>query len=390
MKLIDEIVANKAQLTEWRRDLHAHPETAFEEHRTAQFVAEKLESFGIPVHRGLAKTGVVGTLKAGTGNRAIGLRADMDALDLHELNGFAHKSKHEGKMHGCGHDGHTTMLLGAAQYLAQSRNFDGIVHFIFQPAEENLAGGKVMVDEGLFRLFPCEAVFGMHNMPGYDIGTFGVKAGPMMASADMFWIKIRGKGAHGAYPHQGIDPVAIGAEIVLAAQHIVGRNVNPQQPAVVSICQFSAGHTTNVIPEDAMLAGTARAFSPEVQDLIENRLRQIVTGIAASHGAVAELDYQRRYPPTINTVDETELAARAAAAIVGEANVLRNIVPSMGAEDFAWMLREKPGSYVWIGNGAGEGSCMIHNPHYDFNDEAITIGASYWARLAEMALPAGS
>ncbi|MEL3892878.1 M20 aminoacylase family protein [Ferrovibrio sp. MS7] len=388
MQLIDEIVARKQDLTAWRRDLHAHPETAFEEHRTADIVAEKLKSFGIEVHRGLAKTGVVGTLKAGSGNRAIGLRADMDALDLHELNDFAHKSTYQGKMHGCGHDGHTTMLLGAAQYLANSRKFDGIVHFIFQPAEENLAGGKVMVDDGLFRLFPCESVFGMHNMPGYDIGKFAVRVGPMMASADMFWIKIRGKGAHGAYPHQGIDPVAIGAEIVLAVQHIVGRNVDPLQPAVVSICQFNAGHTTNVIPEEATLSGTARAFSPQVQDLIESRLRQIVTGIAATHGAVAELDYQRRYPPTINTADETELAARAAAAVVGQDNVLRNLAPSMGAEDFAWMLREKPGSYVWIGNGAGEGSCMIHNPHYDFNDEALTIGASYWARLVEMALPA--
>ncbi|MCW0235516.1 MAG: M20 family metallopeptidase [Ferrovibrio sp.] len=387
MKLIDEIVANKAQLTAWRRDLHMHPETAFEEHRTADFVARTLESFGMPVHRGLAKTGVVGTLKAGTGNRAIGLRADMDALDLIEMNEFGHKSRHEGKMHGCGHDGHTIMLLGAAQHLAKAKNFDGIVHFIFQPAEENLAGGKVMVDEGLFEKFPCETVFGMHNMPGVDVGQFGVRVGPMMASADMFWIKVKGVGAHGAYPHRGVDPVLIAAEIVMALQHIVGRNVDPMHSAVVSCCQIQGGQTTNVIPEDVMIAGTTRAFLPEVQDMIESRLKQIATGIAAAHGASATVDYQRRYPPTINTADETELAARAAAAVVGTENVLRNLNPSMGAEDFAWMLREKPGAYVWVGNGAGESSCMVHNPRYDFNDDVLPIGASYWSRLVELALP---
>ncbi|MFC3677644.1 M20 aminoacylase family protein [Ferrovibrio xuzhouensis] len=389
MKLIDEIVANKAQLTEWRRDLHMHPETAFEEHRTADFVAKALESFGMPVHRGLAKTGVVGTLKAGKGNRAIGLRADMDALDLIEMNEFAHKSTHQGKMHGCGHDGHTIMLLGAAQYLAKTKNFDGTVHFIFQPAEENLAGGKVMVDEGLFEKFPCETVFGMHNMPGVDVGKFGVRVGPMMASADMFWIRVKGVGAHGAYPHRGVDPVVIAAEIILALQSIVARNTDPMHSAVVSCCHVEAGHTTNVIPEEAMIAGTTRAFLPEVQDMIESRLKQIATGIAAAHGASATIDYQRRYPPTINTAEESELAAAAAAQVVGSENVLRNLNPSMGAEDFAWMLREKPGAYVWVGNGAGEGSCMVHNPRYDFNDDVLPIGASYWARLAEMALPAG-
>lgn len=387
MKLVPEIVANKADLTAWRRDLHAHPETAFEEHRTSDFVAEKLQSFGLEVHRGLARTGVVGTLKSGSGNRAIGLRADMDALDLVELNDFAHKSTHHGKMHGCGHDGHTIMLLGAAQHLAKAKSFDGIVHFIFQPAEENLAGGKVMVDEGLFEKFPCESVFGMHNMPGVDVGKIAVRTGPMMASADMFWIKIRGTGAHGAYPHRGVDPVVIGSEIVLALQNIVGRNVDPLECAVVSVCQFQGGHTTNVIPEEVLLAGTTRAFLPEVQDLIEKRLKQIATGIAAAHGATATVDYQRRYPPTINTADETELAANAAAKVVGAENVLRNLAPSMGAEDFAWMLRAKPGSYVWIGNGAGEGSCMVHNPRYDFNDEVLPVGASYWTRLVETALP---
>jgi len=387
MDTVPEIVAKHRELTAWRRDLHMHPEIAFEEHRTAQFVAEKLESFGIPVHRGLARTGVVGSLKVGSGNRAIGLRADMDALDLVEMNEFAHKSQHHGKMHGCGHDGHTVMLLGAAQYLAKAQSFDGIVHFIFQPAEENLAGGKVMVDEGLFEKFPCEAVFGMHNMPGLDVGKIAVRKGPMMASADMFWIKVKGVGTHGGYPHRGVDPIPIAAEIVLALQTIVGRNVDPLQPAVVSVCQINAGHTTNVVPEEAVLAGTTRAFLPEVQDMIESRLRQVATGIAAAHGAVATIDYQRRYPPTINSAEETDLAARAAAQVVGADNVLHNLPPSMGAEDFAWMLRKKPGSYVWLGNGAGEGSCMVHNPRYDFNDDALTIGASYWARLTEMALP---
>jgi len=389
MNLIDAIVKRKQALTEWRHDLHMHPETAFEEHRTADFVAEKLQSFGLEVHRGLAKTGVVGTLRAGHGNRAIGLRADMDALDLVEMNDFSHKSTHHGKMHGCGHDGHTIMLLGAAEYLSQSKNFDGIVHFIFQPAEENLAGGKVMVDDGLFEKFNCESVYGMHNMPGVDVGKMAVRVGPMMASADMFWITVKGVGAHGAYPHRGIDPVVVASEIVLALQSIVGRNVDPMHSAVVSVCQFNAGHTTNVIPEEARLAGTTRAFLPEVQDMIEARLRQVVKGVAEAHGASASVEYKRLYPPTINTADETELAARAAGQVVGDANVFRNLAPSMGAEDFAWMLRARPGSYVWIGNGAGESSCMVHNPRYDFNDDILPIGASYWARLAEMALPKG-
>ncbi|MBN9527383.1 MAG: amidohydrolase [Alphaproteobacteria bacterium] len=386
MGVIDRIKAFHPELTEIRRDLHAHPETAFEENRTADIVADKLQSWGLEIHRGLAKTGVVGTLKAGRANRAIGLRADMDALDLIELNEFGHKSRHEGKMHGCGHDGHTVMLLGAAKYLSENRNFDGTVHFIFQPAEENLAGGKVMIDDGLFEKFPVESVYGMHNMPGLEVGKFAVRVGPMMASADMFTVKVRGVGAHGAYPHKGVDTVLVASEMVVALQSIVARNVDPLEPAVISVTMFQSGHTTNVIPEHALLGGTVRAFRPEVQDLLERRMREVLDGIARAHGAEVELDYQRRYPPTINTADETELAAAAAGMVVGPENVVHNMAPSMGAEDFAWMLRERPGSYVWIGNGAGEGSCMVHNPRYDFNDEVLPIGSSYWVRLVETIL----
>lgn len=386
MGVIDRIKAFHPELTEIRRDLHAHPETAFEENRTADIVADKLQSWGLEIHRGLAKTGVVGTLKAGRANRAIGLRADMDALDLIELNDFGHKSRHEGKMHGCGHDGHTVMLLGAAKYLSENRNFDGTVRFIFQPAEENLAGGKVMIDDGLFEKFPVESVYGMHNMPGLEVGKFAVRVGPMMASADMFTVKVRGVGAHGAYPHKGVDTVLVASEMVVALQSIVARNVDPLEPAVISVTMFQSGHTTNVIPEHALLGGTVRAFRPEVQDLLERRMREVLDGIARAHGAEVELDYQRRYPPTINTADETELAAAAAGMVVGPENVVHNMAPSMGAEDFAWMLRERPGSYVWIGNGAGEGSCMVHNPRYDFNDEVLPIGSSYWVRLVETIL----
>lgn len=386
MPVIESIEAFHDDMTVWRRDLHAHPETAFEEHRTAEFVAAKLESFGIEVHRGIAKTGVVGTIRAGTGNRAIGLRADMDALNLEEKNEFAHRSGHAGKMHGCGHDGHTTMLLGAARYLAATKKFDGTVHVIFQPAEENEAGGRAMVQAGLFERFPVEAVYGMHNIPGIPVGKIAVRKGPMMASADNFYVRITGVGAHGAYPHKGVDPIVVAAEIVLALQSIVARNVDPLQPAVVSVTQINGGFTTNVIPEDVTLAGTARAFSEANQDLIEKRLREVVTGVAKLHGATAEVKYERPYPPVVNTADETDLAAAAAALVVGAENVLHNLPPSMGAEDFAWMLRERPGSYVWIGNGDGEGSCMVHNPRYDFNDAILPIGASYWASLVESVL----
>lgn len=388
MAIIERIKTYHADMTAWRRDIHAHPETAFEEVRTAEVVAQKLESFGIEVHRGLAKTGVVGTLKAGTGNRAIGLRADMDALDLDELNGFAHKSKHAGKMHACGHDGHTVMLLGAAKYLAETRNFDGTVYFIFQPAEENEGGGRVMVQEGLFEKFPVEAVYGMHNYPSLPVGVIAVRSGPMMASFDKIDIHIRGKGAHAARPHDGVDPIVVAANFIQTAQTLVSRVIDPIQPAVLSFTRIEAGHTYNVIPETAHIGGTVRAFSVAVQDRIERGLRELAAGLGAAMGADIKVTYDRRYPPLVNSDEETEIAARAAAAVVGAENVLRHEPPVMGSEDFAWMLLEKPGSYVWIGQG-GEGSCMVHNPHYDFNDDILPLGASYWATLVEQTLPAG-
>ena len=388
MNVIDRLRELHAEMTAWRHDLHAHPETAFEERRTSDVVADKLKSFGLDVHRGLAKTGVVGTLTSGNGNRAIGLRADMDALDLEEMNEFAHRSRHPGKMHGCGHDGHTTMLLGAAKYLAETRRFDGTVHFIFQPAEENLAGGKVMVDDGLFEKFPVESVYGMHNMPGVEVGKFAIRPGPMLASADMFDIRVKGVGAHGAFPHRGIDPVVIAAEIVLALQTIASRSTDPLQASVVSVTWVRGGFTHNVIPESVTLSGTTRAFLPEVQDMIERRIRQIAEGVALAHGASADVDYYRRYPPTVNWPEETVIAAGAAAEVVGPDNVARDVEPMMGAEDFAWMLRERPGAFIMIGNGAGEGNCMVHNPRYDFNDAILPIGSSYWVKLVERVLKA--
>ena len=388
MAIKNRIADFHSDMTEWRHDLHAHPETAFEEERTAQFVADRLASFGIEVARGLARTGVVGTLKAGTSDRAIGLRADMVALHLQEQTVFGPRSRHAGRMHACGHDGHTTMLLGAARYLAETRGFDGTVHFIFQPAEENEAGGRVMVEEGLIERFPVDTVYGLHNFPGIEVGDIAVMPGPMMASADFFEVAVEGVGSHGAFPHQGVDPILTAAEIVQALQRIVSRQTDPMQQAVVSVTQIHAGHTTNVIPDGAVLSGTTRAFLPEVQDMIEASIRRIAEGVAAAHGATVRVRYDRRYPPTINTAAETEVAARAAAAVVGEGHVRRDLAPCMGAEDFAWMLRERPGCYVWLGNGVGggKGGCVVHNPNYDFNDDILPIGASYWATLVEQVL----
>jgi len=384
MPVKEEIAAYAAEFGDIRRDIHAHPETAFEEFRTADIVAEKLESFGLKVHRGLAKTGVVGTLSVGNSNRAIGLRADMDALDIVEENTFDHASTIDGKMHACGHDGHTAMLLCAARYLSETRDFSGTVHFIFQPAEENVAGGRVMVDDGLFELFPVEAVYGMHNSPGMPVGKFGMQIGPAMASADMFTIEITGKGSHGAHPHQGVDPIVTGAEVVMAFQRIVGRTVNPMQAAVVSVTQFHAGRAMNVIPETAVIKGTCRAHLRDVQDAIEARMEQILAGVCAAHGLTYTLNYERRYPALINTAEETRKAATAAIAVVGEENVNTELTPTMGSEDFAWMLQDNPGCYIRVGNGEGEdGGCVVHNPNYDFNDAAIVYGASYWATLVE-------
>jgi amidohydrolase len=388
MPLIDGVKKLEKDMTKWRRDLHAHPELGFKEERTSDVVAKKLESFGIPINRGLAKTGVVGTLKRGSSDRAIALRADMDALPLQEKNSFAHKSKNDGRMHACGHDGHTTMLLGAAKYIADAAMFDGTVHFIFQPAEEGGGGGKVMVREGLFSKFPCEAVYGMHNWPGMEAGTMGVRAGPMLASADFFSITLTGVGGHGAMPHRANDPVVVGAEMVSVLQTIASRSADPIDAVVVSVTQFHAGSAGNVIPDEAKLSGTCRTLSPEARDLVEERMREIVKGVAAAHGVKAAISYHRGYPVLVNSVDETERARRAAARVVGEDRVVVDPPPEMGAEDFAYMLQERPGSYVWLGNGGAAGGCMLHNPNYDFNDEVAPIGASYWVSLVEQELAA--
>ena len=384
MPIKNRIAEYQAEMTAWRRDLHRHPETAFEEVRTADLVAGKLRDFGLEVHEGLAKTGVVAVLKAGEGARRIGLRADMDALHIHELNEFDHRSRHDGKMHACGHDGHTAMLLGAAKYLAETRRFDGTVCFIFQPAEENEAGGRVMVEEGLFEQFPVDDVYGMHNIPGLPAGQMAVRPGAMMAAADFFKIEIKGRGAHAAFPHHGIDPILVASELVVALQRIVARGTDPMKAAVVSVTQFNSGFTTNVIPETAVLSGTTRSFLPDVQDRIETEMRRIAKGIAEAHGAGIEVTYERRYPPTVNTARETEFAADAASSVVGGDSLLRDLPPVMGAEDFGWMLKKKPGCYIWLGNGGG---APVHNPNYDFNDEVLAVGASYWSELVETLLP---
>jgi amidohydrolase len=387
MPVVNRIADYHEDLVRWRREIHAHPETAFEERRTADFVAARLGEFGIEVHRGLAGTGVVGTLRGSRpGGRAIALRADMDALPIHEKSGVPYASTNPGKMHACGHDGHTTMLLGAARYLAEARNFSGTVHFIFQPAEESEGGARVMLEQGLFERFPVESVFGLHNWPGLPAGSFAMRPGPMMASLDIFEITVKGKGSHAALPHLGIDPMVTAAQIVTALQTISSRNVHPVESAVVSVTQIHGGNTWNVIPDAVVLRGTTRSFKPGVQDEIEAGLRRIAEGTASAMGATIELRYERRYPPTVNSPAETEIAAAVAADIVGESNVDRDLQPTMGSEDFAAMLQVKPGAYVFVGNGTGEKAVGLHNSRYDFNDEILTIGASYWVRLVERVL----
>jgi len=383
---IDSIRAWLPELTTWRRDFHAHPETGFEEHRTAGLVAERLEAMGIEVHRGISRTGVVGTLRAGRGNRAIGLRADMDALDMPEANTFAHASTVPGKMHGCGHDGHTTMLLAAARHLAATRNFDGTVHFIFQPAEEGQGGARAMIEDGLFERFPCDAVYGLHNRPGMPVGQFGICAGPMMAGAAFFDLVIHGRGGHGARPESTIDPVVIGAQIVSAFQTIVARNIAPNDTAVVTTTGFSAGTAYNVIPEKVALRGTVRAFRVETMRLAESRMRALATNIATGFGATAELDFREITVPVVNSAEQTALIADAAAALVGAPHVDRNRIPAMGSEDFSYMLAERPGAYILVGNGDGQGSCEVHNPGYDFNDAAIPYGGGVLAAVVEKEL----
>ncbi len=387
MDIHDKIAQSHDEMTDWRRTLHEHPETAFEEVKTSQFVADKLESFGIKVERGLAGTGVIGIVEGkDPGARAIGLRADMDALDIYEQTNKPYASKTPGKMHACGHDGHTTMLLGAAKYLAETRDFSGTVYLIFQPAEENEGGARVMVDEGLFGKYPMEQVYGMHNWPGVPVGTIGMRTGPIMASYDIFEIKVTGKGGHGAMPHEGIDPVLVASHIVTNLQTIASRNVDPLEAVVVSTTQIHGGDAYNVIPQEVELKGTVRSFIPKVQDMAEANIKRIAASVAAAHGAEAEVHYERRYPPTVNEADATRQAEKIAAGLVGAENVDTNVTPVMGSEDFAFMLQEKAGSYIWL--GAGEESANLHSPHFDFNDEILPIGASYWARLVEETLPA--
>jgi len=385
MPTIKALEALKEEMTAWRRDLHAHPETAYEEERTSAIVIDKLKGFGIDVTKGLAGTGVVGTLRVGEGP-SIGLRADMDALPMQEENTFEHRSQHEGKMHACGHDGHTTMLLGAAKYLAETRKFKGTVQFIFQPAEEMEGGGQKMVEEGLFERFPVDAVYGLHNWPRLPIGSFAMKPGPLMAAVDGFEIVLTGMGAHGAMPHQGIDPIAAGAQLVSSLQQIVSREIDPLEAGVVSVTVFHAGQSRNVIPASARLEGTVRSFKPEVRDQLEDAIKRVVDGVCTAHRVLAEIKYDRRYPPTVNHPGETDIAASAAAQVVGERNVDLNPTPTMGAEDFSFMLEKRPGCYVWMGTGRGPDDPLLHNACYDFNDEALPIGASYWATLVEREL----
>jgi hippurate hydrolase len=390
MPVHNRIAEFHAEMTAWRRDFHEHPELAFEEVRTAGIVAEKLREFGCDeVHTGIARTGVVGVIRGANAasGRAIGLRADMDALPILEDTGVPYASKTPGTMHACGHDGHTTMLLGAAKYLAETRNFDGTVYVIFQPAEENFGGGEVMVKEGLFDRFPMERVFGLHNWPGLPAGTFAWREGPVMAAVANLEVTITGKGAHGAMPHNGNDPIVVAAAIVQALQSIVARNVEPVDAGVITIGHINGGHTYNVIPQSVTMLGTARWFAKDVGDLLEKRFLETVTGIASAFGATAEAKFIRLYPATINEAVSTGLAADAARAVQGEARVIHMPKPTMGGEDFSFMLNEKDGAYLMLGGGRGPEDANVHHPRYDFNDEILPIGASWWASLAERLLP---
>ncbi|MGI9449336.1 MAG: M20 aminoacylase family protein [Geminicoccaceae bacterium] len=389
MAIVNRIAEFQQDMTAWRRDFHANPELGFEETRTSGIVADKLREFGFDeIHTGMAKTGVVGVLRSGDGTDTIGLRADMDALPIQETTGLSYASTVPGKMHACGHDGHTAMLLGAARYLAETRNFDGTVYFIFQPAEEGEGGGRHMVEEGLFEKFPMRHVYGMHNWPGRPIGHFAMRPGPIMAATDQFVIEFRGKGGHAAAPHFCKDPVVAAAHAVTAMQTIVSRSADPVDHGVVSVTQFHGGDALNVIPETAKIAGTARCFTTEMRSLIEQRITDIAKHVAATHEIGAEIDYRRGYPPTVNSEAETDLAADVAAEVAGEDKVDRATPPVMGGEDFAYMLEQRPGSYIFVGNGGDGDTPMLHNPNYNFNDETLPHGASYWARLVERLLPA--
>jgi len=393
MAIIDTIAAQAGDISALRREIHAHPELGFEERRTSDLVAAKLTEWGVPIHRGMATTAVIGIVAGrdgGANGRAIGLRADMDALPIQERNGFAHASRHAGTMHACGHDGHTAMLLAAARHLATQRHFDGTVYLIFQPAEEGRGGALAMVGEGLFEKYPMEAVFGMHNWPGYPAGTLAVSPGPVMASANTFKVTVRGRGSHAALPHDGIDPMPVACQIVQAFQSIVSRNTRPIDTAVVSVTMIHGGEATNVVPDSCVIEGTVRTFRTEVLDLIEARMDTIARQTCAAFEAGCEFEFLRRAPPLVNHRREALFAAQVMAGIVGKERVLVQ-EPALASEDFAFMLQAKAGCYGFIGNGDGvhrdsghgEGPCMLHNPSYDFNDALIPLGATYWVRLAE-------
>ena len=386
MKIEPRIAAFAQELTAIRRDIHAHPELGFEEERTSAIVARKLKEWGCEVTTGIGKTGVVGTVRVGNNPRAIGLRADMDALPMDEYNTFDHRSQNKGRMHACGHDGHTTMLLGAAQYLASTRNFDGTVHFIFQPAEEGRGGAEAMVKDGLFEMFPCEQIFGMHNRPKLDVGKFAIRSGPQMAGGGLFDIHISGKGAHGARPESGIDPIIIATQIISALQTVVSRNVAALDSAVISVTQMHSGDAYNVIPQEAVLRGTIRAFKKETMALVKERIETISAGIAQTLGGTAKADVRVVFPPLVNDKDAVKFIADVAAEIVGYENMNREGPYVMASEDFSYMLEKVPGAFINIGNGGGEGGCEVHNPAYDFNDEIITLGATLWSRVVETKL----
>ena len=390
-KSVEHIRRYHADLREIRRDIHAHPELAFQESRTSQIVAERLSAWGIEVHRGLAKTGIVGVVKGRktASGRAVGLRADMDCLPMHETSDIPHKSTHAGRMHACGHDGHTTMLLGAARYLQETRDFDGTAYLIFQPAEEGGGGGKVMVDEGLFDRFPANEVYAVHNWPGLPPGQIAVRPGPVMAATDEIVITVLGRGGHAAMPQLTVDPVVASAQIIGALQTIASRNVSPLDAIVVSVCSMETSQTGvfNVIPDFVKLIGTVRSFRPEIREFAEKRIKEIVSGIASALGGSAEVEYKRGYPSTINSEREAIFAAKVGEQVFGKANVFTNAEPTMGGEDFSFMLQARPGAYVFLGQGGGPNNCYLHNPGYDFNDEVIPLGAGYLAALVEQSLP---
>ena len=390
MRMIESILVDAASIAAVRRDIHAHPELCFQERRTSDVIARQLTDWGIPIYRGMGTTGLVAILQNGTSPRAVGLRADIDALPISEKNTFAHASRHAGKMHACGHDGHTAMLLAAAKHLSKHRSYDGTVYLVFQPAEEGGGGAREMIKDGLFERFPMEAIFGMHNWPGMNAGQFALASGPVFASSNEFKITIRGKGAHAAMPHLGLDPVPVACQMVQAFQTIITRNKRPIDAGVISVTMIHAGEATNVVPESCELEGTVRTFTLEVLDLIETRMREVAEHTAAAFGMSCDFEFRRNYPPTINHAAETAFTREVAHALVGADNV-RHFEPTMGAEDFSFFLQKIPGCYFLIGNGDGEhrdgghglGPCTLHNPSYDFNDELIPLGATLWVRLAE-------